>query len=84
MAGLPTQKAINLVCRRPALSVFGLVVAIVLGVGAYQGWIYARTGFIEPRARWRAAQQALERHDFSDALEPEIAVALACACQDCV
>ena len=69
MAGLPTQKAINLVCRRPALSVFGLVVAIVLGVGAYQGWIYARTGFIEPRARWRAAQQALERHDFSDALE---------------
>jgi predicted Zn-dependent protease len=40
----------------------------LFGLATYRGWVHARTAFIEPRARWQAAQVAIDRRDFSEAI----------------
>jgi predicted Zn-dependent protease len=40
----------------------------LFGLATYRGWVYARTAFIEPRTRWQAAQVAIDRRDFSEAI----------------
>jgi len=63
-----TQKLLRVVHRRPGLALFALVVLCLFGLATYRGWVHARTAFIEPRARWQAAQVAIDRRDFSEAI----------------
>jgi tetratricopeptide (TPR) repeat protein len=52
--------------RRRGVSL--LLLLALLGVGGYFGWQYARIHYFEPRGHWQAAEQALERRAYGEAL----------------
>jgi len=53
---------------RPRQSLCLLILVMLLALGSYGGWRLARARYLEPAGHWSAAQHALGRRDFAQAL----------------